>query len=213
MLRLEIYQETAHFRIATIGNPYLSYLLPPPSTIYGFLRKMTNYESINYTNTKLSIQGRYEAVSLEKERLVLETKKEIKTNIIPIQKLHNAKWIIHINSSQDFENKIKNAFGSFSGVLRLGRTEDLIIDYAIIEIKEKTIENNINIKEDYFIYRKWEKGKDFKGQLFSMFLDSEVDENKKIIGYKPIQLIYSSVGNVKNEIKTCDGGYLVSWIS
>jgi len=213
LLRLEIYQETAHFRIATIGNPYLSYLLPPPSTIYGFLRKMTNYESINYTNTKLSIQGRYEAVSLEKERLVLETKKEIKTNIIPIQKLHNAKWIIHINSSQDFENKIKNAFGSFSGVLRLGRTEDLIIDYAIIEIKEKTIENNINIKEDYFIYRKWEKGKDFKGQLFSMFLDSEVDENKKIIGYKPIQLIYSSVGNVKNEIKTCDGGYLVSWIS
>ncbi len=213
MLRLEIYQETAHFRIATIGNPYLSYLLPPPSTIYGFLRKMTNYESINYTNTKLSIQGRYEAVSLEKERLVLETKKEIKTNIIPIQKLHNAKWIIHINSSQDFESKIKNAFGSFSGVLRLGRTEDLIIDYAIIEIKEKTIENNINIKEDYFIYRKWEKGKDFKGQLFSMFLDSEVDENKKIIGYKPIQLIYSSVGNVKNEIKTCDGGYLVSWIS
>ena len=213
MLRLEIYQETVHFRIATIGNPYLSYLLPPPSTIYGFLRKITNYESINYTNTKLSIQGKYEAVSLEKELLVLETKKEIKTNIIPIQKLHNAKWIIHINSSQDFENKIKNAFGSFSGVLRLGRTEDLIIDYAIIETEEKTIENNINIKEDYFIYRKWEKGKDFKGQLFSMFLDSEVDENKKIIGYKPIQLIYSSVGSVKNEIKTCDGGYLVSWIS
>jgi len=56
MLRLEIYQETAHFRIPTIGMPYLSYPLPPPSTIYGFLRAITDYESINYQNTKLSIQ-------------------------------------------------------------------------------------------------------------------------------------------------------------
>jgi CRISPR-associated protein Cas5, N-terminal domain len=74
MLRLEIHQESAHFRIPTVGNPFLSYPLPPPSTVYGFLRAITNYESINFENTKLSIQGTYKGVSFEKERLFCELK-------------------------------------------------------------------------------------------------------------------------------------------
>lgn len=209
MLRLIIYQETAHFRIATIGNPYLTYLLPPPSTIYGFLRKITNYKSINYQNTKLSIQGIYESISLEKERLTLETKREIKTNIIPIQKLHNSTWIIHIDSVYDRE--IKEGINDYVGILRLGRVEDLIIDFSLEEIMISDNDYR-NIDVDYFIYKKWEQGKDFKGQLFSMFIDSEVDEKLNIIGYKPVQLIYSSVYSSLDEIKCSDGKYLVSWI-
>ncbi|HOF12947.1 MAG TPA: CRISPR-associated protein Cas5 [Spirochaetota bacterium] len=209
MLRLIIYQETAHFRIATIGNPYLTYLLPPPSTIYGFLRKITNYKSINYQNTKLSIQGIYESISLEKERLTLETKREIKTNIIPIQKLHNSTWIIHIDSVYDRE--IKEGINDYVGILRLGRVEDLIIDFSLEEIMISDNDYK-NIDVDYFIYKKWEQGKDFKGQLFSMFIDSEVDEKLNIIGYKPVQLIYSSVYSSLDEIKCSDGKYLVSWI-
>jgi len=209
LLRLIIYQETAHFRIATIGNPYLTYLLPPPSTIYGFLRKITNYKSINYQNTKLSIQGIYESISLEKERLTLETKREIKTNIIPIQKLHNSTWIIHIDSVYDRE--IKEGINDYVGILRLGRVEDLIIDFSLEEIMISDNDYK-NIDVDYFIYKKWEQGKDFKGQLFSMFIDSEVDEKLNIIGYKPVQLIYSSVYSSLDEIKCSDGKYLVSWI-
>ena len=209
MLRLIVYQETAHFRIATIGNPYLTYLLPPPSTIYGFLRKITNYKSINYQNTKLSIQGIYESISLEKERLTLETKREIKTNIIPIQKLHNSTWIIHIDSVYDRE--IKEGINDYVGILRLGRVEDLIIDFSLEEIMISDNDYK-NIDVDYFIYKKWEQGKDFKGQLFSMFIDSEVDEKLNIIGYKPVQLIYSSVYSSLDEIKCSDGKYLVSWI-
>ena len=209
MLRLIVYQETAHFRIATIGNPYLTYLLPPPSTIYGFFRKITNYKSINYQNTKLSIQGIYESISLEKERLTLETKREIKTNIIPIQKLHNSTWIIHIDSVYDRE--IKEGINDYVGILRLGRVEDLIIDFSLEEIMISDNDYK-NIDVDYFIYKKWEQGKDFKGQLFSMFIDSEVDEKLNIIGYKPVQLIYSSVYSSLDEIKCSDGKYLVSWI-
>ncbi|MGC8771402.1 MAG: CRISPR-associated protein Cas5 [Brevinematia bacterium] len=214
MLRLTIYQETAHFRIPTIGNPYMSYLLPPPSTIYGFLRRITNYESINYQNTDLSIQGKYDGVSIEKERLILETKKEMKTNIIPIQKLYNAKWIIHINSTDNVEDDILTSLEKPNCVLRLGRTEDLIIDYEIekIEIKEMGLENLDFVYLNYSIYRKWDKGKDFKGQLFSMFLDSEVDESLRITGYKPIQLIYSSIWSARDDIKIWDGKYLISWL-
>lgn len=214
MLRLIIYQETAHFRIPTIGNPYMTYLLPPPSTIYGFLRKITNYKSINYLNTKLSIQGKYDGVSIEKERLILETKKEIKTNIIPIQKLYRTEWIIHVNS--EYEGDILEGFNNSSCILRLGRTEDLIIDYKIENVKEKEYKNSSNLNFEYMnysIYRKWERNETFKGQLFSMFLDSEVDKELKIIGYKPIQLIYSSIDSARKSIKSWDGEYIISWLT
>lgn len=215
MLRLKIYQETSHFRIATIGNPYLSYLLPPPSTVYGFLRKITNYENINYKNTKLSIQGFFNGMSFEKERLVLETKKGIKTNIIPIQKLHETQWVIHINSEEILEQKIFNSLKKNKDILRFGRTEDLIIDYSFEKVGEQDIKNfnpEENILHKYNIYLTWKNGMNFKGQIFSMFVDSEVDENLKIIGYKPIQLIYCSINTIKENIKITDGKYYVAWI-
>lgn len=215
MLRLIIYQETAHFRIATIGNPYICYLLPPPSTLYGFLRKISNYESINYKNTHLSIQGVSKGISLEKERLILETKKGIKTNIIPIQKLHENKWIIHIKSEEETEKKIINSLENYGGILRFGRTEDLIIDFSLEKVEEQDIKNS-TINQDSLknnIYLTWEKEKNFKGQLFSMFLDSEVDANLRITGYKTIQLIYCSLYVAKENIKITDGEYYISWIT
>jgi CRISPR-associated protein Cas5t len=214
LLRLIIYQETAHFRIATIGNPYLSYLLPPPSTVYGFLRKITNYERVNYSNTHLSIQGFHKGVSIEKERLILETKKEIKTNIISIQKLHEVQWVIHIKSNEDLEKKIENSITEYKGILRFGRTEDLIIDFCLDKVEEK---GNVLAKEDNAlrnnIYLPWISGEKFKGQLFSMFLDSEVDENLRIVGYIPIQLIYCSIYSAKDKLKITDGEYYISWIT
>jgi CRISPR-associated protein Cas5t len=211
MLRLEIYQETAHFRIPTIGMPYLSYPLPPPSTIYGFLRAITDYESINYQNTKLSIQGYFKSVSFEKEQLLLQTKKELKTNIIPIQKLHQCRWIIHINSP--FEEKIKSGIENGSKILRLGRKEDMIIDIDIKQVEEKSFykwENSL--KEDTKIYKTWKSDEDINGSLFKMALDTEVDENKKIIGYKPINLIYLNAKNLKKSAKIFDGEYLVEML-
>ena len=211
MLRLEIYQETAHFRIPTIGTPYLSYPLPPPSTIYGFLRNITNYESINYQNTKLSIQGYFRSVSLEKERLILETKKEIKTNIIPIQKLHQCKWIIHIKSP--FEEKIKASIENTSRILRLGRKEDMIIDIDVKQVEEKPFDRwENNLKEDTKIYKTWNINENINGSLFKMTLDTEVDENKNIVGYKPINLIYLNTRNLKKSAKIFDGEYLVEFI-
>jgi CRISPR-associated protein Cas5t len=212
MLRLKIYQETAHFRIPTIGNPYLSYPLPPPSTIYGFLRFITDYESINPDNTKLSIQGFFEGISLEKETLFLETKKEHKTNIISIQKLHQCHWIIHIDS-KDYEEKIVNALEKSYKILRLGRKEDLIIDINVETIEEKEFDQqNDNYNKETKIYKKWEKDKDLDGSLFKMALDTVVDNNKKIIGYKYVDLVYTTSRRVASNCKKFDGTYLIEWI-
>ena len=213
MIRLEIYQETAHFRIPTIGNPYLTYPLPPPSTVYGFLRFITDYESINPEYTRLSIQGKFEGISNEKEQLLLETKKEIKTNIIPIQKLHQCRRVIHIKSPL-FEKKIIEALGNSSKILRLGRKEDMIID---IFIKTGLEELNFNRWEDEYdkklkIYKKWQQNEDLEGSLFKMALDTKVDDNKEIVGYIPVNLIYISTRKLSKSAKVFDGEYLIEWI-
>jgi len=223
MIRIEIYQESAHFRIPTVGNPLLSYPLPPPSTVYGFLRAITNYESINFENTKLSIQGTYKAISFEKETLVLRTKTETKTNIIPIQKLHKCSWIVHVKSSKEFENKIIYALKNFSRILSLGRREDLIIDFNVFTVEEKAIDKSKKITHKTTrIYKTWNNGEDIEnGNIFRMALDTVVDENKKIIGYKQISLIYLNVKNLipsqfydnKQHSKTYDGEYLIEWIN
>lgn len=211
MLRLEIYQETAHFRIPTIGMPYLSYPLPPPSTVYGFLRFITDYKSINFENTKLSIQGSYKGVSFEKEQLILETKKELKTNIISIQKLHQCKWIIHIESP--YEKDIATAIHSSSKVLRLGRREDLIIDINVKEVEEKEFDKDIHdYDKNTKIYTNLSKGNTINGSLFKMALDTVVNDKKEIIGYKSVNLIYTSVRQLSKTCKTFDGEYLIEWI-
>ena len=210
MIRLAIYQETAHFRIPTIGNPYLSYPLPPPSTIYGFLRAITDYESINYKNTKLSIQGSYNAVSFEKEQLILETKKEIKTNIIPIQKLHQCKWIIHVKSP--FEEKIVSNLRETSKILRLGRREDLIIDISTMKQVKELNFKDFETFENKKIYTVWRKNEEVDGSLFKMALDTEVNKKNEIIGYKPVSLLYLSTFNLSQFVKIYDGKYLIEWI-
>jgi len=220
MIRLKIYQETAHFRIPTIGNPYLSFPLPPPSSVYGFLRNLTDFESINYLNTQLSIQGCYKSSSFEVERLILERENSKKkkaskdTNIIPIQKLHECTWIIHIKSP--FEDKIVSSIRKSPKIFRLGRQEDLIIDIDIeTNLQEKPIEETLMseyLDESMNIYLKWDKTKNQTGSLFSMALDTIVNSKKEIVGYKQISLVYMKANRAKEHIKIFDGKYLVSWL-
>ncbi|GAB6072401.1 hypothetical protein JCM14244_07780 [Venenivibrio stagnispumantis] len=212
MIRLEIYQETAHFRIPSVGNPYLSYLLPPPSTIYGFLRAITDYESINFENTKLSIQGSYKSISIEKERLIKIRKGSSERDIIPIQKLHECRWIIHIKSP--FEEKIIKAIKYSPKIFRLGRQEDLIIDITIEEGLEELPFNKYEdiYEEETNIYLKWEQSQGQEGSIFSMALDTIVDENKKIIDYKPVNLIYTRAETGAKYTNIFDGKYIISYI-
>ncbi|MGC9007022.1 MAG: CRISPR-associated protein Cas5 [Sulfurihydrogenibium sp.] len=214
MIRLKIYQESAHFRIPTIGNPYLSYPLPPPSTVYGFLRAITGYESINSENTRLSIQGRFEGISFEKEQLILTTLEETKTNIIPIQKLHQCNWVIHIDSK--FEDKIVSCITKSPKALRLGRKEDLIIDIQVDyvdKIEFNKDEHQCDEKNKIYKLWNWNQEKDIKGSLFRISLDTIVNEKKEIIGYKYVNLIYTSVFNLLKDSKTFDGQYIIEWLS
>jgi len=58
----------------------------------------------------------------------------------------------------------------------------------------------------------WNKEENIKGSLFKMSLDSEIDENKNIVGYKSIHLLYLNAQNLKRDIKIFDGEYLINWL-
>ncbi|NPA54695.1 MAG: CRISPR-associated protein Cas5 [Aquificae bacterium] len=221
MIRLHIRQETAHFRIPTIGSPCLSYPLPPPSTIYGFLRAVTDYKSINPTNTYLSIQGYFKAVSFEKERLIEIKTRETTTNVIPIQKFHQCEWVVHVKSP--YEEEIVRGIENTNRILRLGRREDLVID---IEVKTNLAEEKLNkgqfdkirtkLNRTTKIWKPWklsleelfEENADRKiyqmlgeayqplcegnrSSVFRVPLDSRL-ENGKIVEYVFVNLMYTS---------------------
>ncbi|HQB92979.1 MAG TPA: CRISPR-associated protein Cas5 [Smithellaceae bacterium] len=206
MLRIEIYQESAHYRMPTIGNPYLTYPLVPPSTFYGFLRGITKKESINHENTKLAISGKYQGVSIEKERLYLEKSKGSSQNIISIQCLHQVRSVVFVVTPFEFENKIVNGFNTFSGAMRLGRQEDLIIDYSISKIDDDV--KRLTYPSEFCAYANFTN--DRSGALFNMPYDSLVDENKNITGYRFINLLYMPCVKMDHSIEFIGDGFVYS---
>ncbi len=45
-----------------------------------------------------------------------------------------------------------------------------------------------------------------------MALDTVVDENKNITGYKPINLVYTKARTTAKDVNVFDGEYILNWI-
>lgn len=132
-LRLSIKQKTACYRIPTTsGGVWLSYPLPPYSTIYGFLRAICNQkeetdQSINYRNTYLSISGKYETTYFDLQTM----HKTVNTEPYRIQTLYNVDLIIYIVTDELRLNLIRDALKNPPFSLSLGRKEDLITQIKV----------------------------------------------------------------------------------
>lgn len=186
MIMVNIKQLTACFSMPTVVSPQqMTYPLPPPSTIYGFLRTLTGNMDISYKNTALSIQGSYETKTSSLERVVKKDKKDIVKFIV----LFNCNWIVHIKST--YEEEIEKAIIKQDKLLRLGRREDFVIDISVKRVKTtpldplyvnpETYENGIYLKTD--IYKKYK----IPGHAFRMSIDTEkIKINKNTTGLKHI---------------------------
>lgn len=132
MIRIDIRQPFALFKMVEIGNPLLSYPLAPPSTVFGFLRKITGGESINYQNTRLAISGHYAGIARHIVQNHMRRKGDSKymSNVIPTEDLFDAVHHIHVDSPR-FENAIEKSVGN---ARRLGRTENLITSVEITRV-------------------------------------------------------------------------------
>ena len=226
MLRVKIIQETAHFRIPTIGVINITYPLPPPSTVYGFLRHATDLP-INAGNTKIAIQGSYEGSSIEIEKLIEEKGGKTTSNVIRTQILYGCEWIIHLKSEPEFENEILSRLENSGKITRFGRTQDLIIDFSVEEVEEKELSvyvltedgNDIQNKSNYYVNpEKMDleySSKYVSGSMYLVPFDTDFKDNKT--RYKHIfkRLIYTDADIQVNDDykdKTYDGKYVVCWI-
>jgi CRISPR-associated protein Cas5t len=178
MLRVKIKQSIACFQIPEIGNPILSYPLVPPSTVFGLLRYVCNYAPINYENTRIAISGHYESKIrhiLRYHITGMSDKGKYKTNIIPTEELYNVEHIIHIDSSRDYEDMIKN---NIHRSTRLGRKEDLISSIECSEVRPLELSTDdldyTNVNTQDYIYIPFERYRDIDAlSIFRISLDSD----------------------------------------
>jgi len=154
----------------------------------------------------LAISGKYQGVSIEKERLYLEKSKGSSQNIISIQCLHQVRSVVFVVTPFEFENKIVNGFNTFSGAMRLGRQEDLIIDYSISKIDDDV--KRLTYPSEFCAYANFTN--DRSGALFNMPYDSLVDENKNITGYRFINLLYMPCVKMDHSIEFIGDGFVYS---
>lgn len=142
MIRIDIFQPIACYRIPEIGNPMLSFPLAPPATVYGLLRHITGYLSINKDNTRLAISGKYEGKTRHiviNHQTTQGDKGKYKSNKVPIEELYNISHFIHVDSP--YEEKIVD---SIHNAQRMGRMEDVITSVACCEV-EVTTKNALDV--------------------------------------------------------------------
>lgn len=133
MIRLDILQPIACYRIPEIGNPMLSFPIVPPATVYGLLRYITGYLSINKDNTRLAISGKYEGKARHiviNHQTTQGDKGKYKSNKVPIEELYNISHFIHVDSPYE-----KEIVSSIHNVQRMGRREDVIIHVSCCEVE------------------------------------------------------------------------------
>ena len=155
-LRLEIKQKSACFRMPTTSGIWLSYPLPPYSTIFGFLRAICQQaeetkKSINYKNTKLSISGNYRSTFFDLQTMHREdiTSKQGVTEPYKIQQLYDIDLVIYIVSDEARLSIIEKGLRHPPFSLSLGRKEDLItnLKYYRIEVTKSNADELNTVKK------------------------------------------------------------------
>jgi len=215
MLRLEIKQLTTHFKMGLVGGACMSYPLPPPSTIYGFLRTVTGNKKIGYENIFLSIQGVYKSSFVDLQKFLLQDKDgDWKTNVIKVQELFDCFWVIHIDAPDKIEREIVEGIKNTSFTLRLGRKEDFITSIKVrknVELKEIEDELPSAYKNSvFYIYEMWNKDKFGRGFLYRVILDRERNNNGEIVNDKWVNLVFRRI-DITYDFSECltDGRYAV----
>lgn len=164
VIRIEIWSQTAHFRIYGNQNFCDSYPLPPPSTVLGILREIMGERPPE--PFKVAIKGKFEGIFFDYQTFLhgamnLDNKKgswvirkinrynsakkgeDIQLNPMFVKVLSKPKYTIYIFTSEHHDyylSKLNNP----EGYISLGRSEDLAM------FKSKAI----------FAIKKWAKKKD-----------------------------------------------------
>jgi len=200
-----------------------TYPLPPPSTLNGFLHNALR--ATKYIPMSFSIQGTYKSITynlqtlykfgnLRKDRTywaVIDNTK-IERMIYYTNLLVGVILIIHVNSSLDILEKLKDIIASPDEYLSLGRREDLvrIDEVKFVEIEEKEDRwQGIEIRNPIYIPNQKALDNDLQGVTYRLNSTYEViDKFKK---WDMVEMKYVESGKIHNKVWIDEEGDIVFW--
>lgn len=211
VIRLNISQEKASYRVAYSFENIETYPLPPYSTVLGFihnfLQKRETIEGIN-----LSIQGRYEG--LVKNYVRFHKYNSKKTEGIPypvvLAELFNIELIIHITMpNEDLHRDLFESLKNPPCYPYLGRPEDLILKMNVEEIKEE-IKKVDELPYNAYIPKAIASDKELNGILYN--LDYYYEKINKRRVFKKVPVLYVQEQYECDFEINHDGEYPIWWI-
>lgn len=205
ILRILVEQQTAHFKIPTCGKVLLSYPLPPPSVIYGFLRKISGMDKefgkISNKTLALSISGKWNAKRFDYQRMHRPQSPKDGPEILNVEKLFNAQFKIYLKAESELIKRIEESLTSPSCILKIGRSDDVVtgFDYYRANILAK------NLREIDSAMR--EKIK-IANEGYYFWIPNDEAKKRKIQGmpYKVTidSIVYSEKERFKNGVRKMD---------
>jgi|DewCreStandDraft_2_1066082.scaffolds.fasta_scaffold03470_4 CRISPR-associated protein Cas5t len=214
VIRLQVFQEKASYRVAYSFENIETYPLPPYSTVLGFLHNILQAkETINGIN--LSIQGRYEGLVKNYIRFHKFESKKNKGKPYPIvvAELFNVELIIHIRMpSEKLHMDLLNSLKNPPLYPYLGRPEDLIVEMQAEEVEDiqkeiedlpynayipKGLADKLNLELDGILYN----------------IDTYYNKVNSIRVFKKIPVLYVQEQYTVAEKVNHDGSYPIWWMS
>lgn len=167
-IRIKLTQDMVNYRKPTSFQLKETYPLPPPSTVIGMVHYLCDFTE--YKEMSVGIQGKYHskvndlytryefknAMKYSKTRHQLEVEGcGISRGVSTVELLTDIELLLHvIPKDQSLVRKIEKAFLYPRVYPSLGRREDLALieEVKVVDIYERELEDEVDIKNNYSAY-------------------------------------------------------------
>ena len=162
-IRLQIYQETANYRMPLDFDFRESLPLPAYSTVLGMIHDLCGYTkyhpmklsiSGSYASTVDNLQTKYEFGGIGKDRKNFITVGDLRVSrgIMYVQMLVDVNLTVHVvPSAEDFDT-VYNALKNPREFVSLGRREDLAkMKVDVVDLNEKVLDHDLNIQTGFYL--------------------------------------------------------------
>lgn len=162
-IRLQIYQETANYRMPLDFDFRESLPLPAYSTVLGMIHDLCGYTkyhpmklgiSGSYASTVDNLQTKYEFGGIGKDRKNFITVGDLRVSrgIMHIQLLVDVNLTIHVVPSENDFETVYNALKNPREFVSLGRREDLAkMKVDVVDLNEKVLDHDLNIQTGFYL--------------------------------------------------------------
>lgn len=162
-IRLQIYQETANYRMPLDFDFRESLPLPAYSTVLGMIHDLCGYTkyhpmklgiSGSYASTVDNLQTKYEFGGIGKDRKNFITVGDLRVSrgIMHIQLLVDVNLTIHVVPSEKDFDTVYNALKNPREFVSLGRREDLAkMKVDVVDLNEKVLDHDLTIQTGFYL--------------------------------------------------------------